>query len=218
MAPFTVAVASPKAGTGKTTSAVFLAEALSARGSDVLLVDADRGDSALRWSDLAGGLGWPVVAMQVSQLHRKLPDVVGGRDAVVIDVPQLEDHKSIAKGALRSADLWLIPVAPAGVEVDRMLAPEVVDLLAEVQSDRDADGLAPAVVVAVLTRTNRARPTSTGPDADVRTVLADLGWTVARSQIPHGDERYRQPFGCVIESDEHYDALLSELLQMKEDA
>jgi chromosome partitioning protein len=212
--PFTVAICSPKPGTGKTTSAVFLAESIRARGADVLLVDADKGDSALRWSELAGSLSYPVVAMQVTDLHRKLPAVANGRDAVVIDVPQVEDHRRIAKGALRYADLWLLPVAPAGIEVDRMMGGDIREFLAEVGAERDDDGQAPASTVVVLNRTNRAVSTRTGPDADVREVLTSLGWTVATAQIPHGDERYRQPFGCPIEVDVHYDALLTELLAL----
>ena len=210
--PISIAICSPKPGTGKTTSAVFLSESLRAAGRDVLLVDADKGDSALRWYDLAGGLSFPVVAMQVTDLWRKLPAVVNGRDAVVIDVPQIEDHRRIARGALRYADLWLIPVAPSGIEVDRLMTSDARDFLDEVQGERADAGQPPATVVVIFTRTNRPVPTATGPDADVRQVLTDLGWSVAEAQIPHGDERYRQPFGCPIEPDEHYERLLSELL------
>lgn len=210
----TIAIASPKPGTGKTTSAVFLAESLRARGRDVLLVDADKGDSALRWYELAGGLSYPVVALQVRDLHRKLDSVAKGRDAVVVDVPQIEDHRGIARGALLYCDIWLVPTAPAGIEVDRLMTSDAREFFADVAAERDDQGYVDPTTLVFFTRANRSTPTQTGPDADVRQVLTDLGWTVARTQIPLGDERYRQPFGCEIEPDEHYDRLLTEVLAL----
>ena len=48
-----VALANLKPGTGKTTSAVWLAHVFAQAGNSVLLVDADPSGSALEWSDLA---------------------------------------------------------------------------------------------------------------------------------------------------------------------
>src|SRR5690348_4981782 len=92
----TIALVNLKPGTGKTTSAVWLAHALHARGLSVLLVDADPAASALRWSDLADGFPFRVAGLPVRDLHRRVPDVAAGVDAVVIDVPQIEDHAGVA--------------------------------------------------------------------------------------------------------------------------
>ena len=51
---FTIAFVNAKPGTGKTTSAVWLAHAFVAEGRPVFLIDADPAASALEWSDLAG--------------------------------------------------------------------------------------------------------------------------------------------------------------------
>ena len=51
----TVTFANLKPGTGKTTSAVWLAHAFHESGHGVLLADADPAQSALQRADLAGG-------------------------------------------------------------------------------------------------------------------------------------------------------------------
>ncbi len=52
-----------KPGTGKTTSAVWLAHAFHEAGHGVLLADADPAQSALQWSDLAGGFPFRVAEL-----------------------------------------------------------------------------------------------------------------------------------------------------------
>ena len=53
MTGLSLALANLKPGTGKTTSAVWLAYVFAQAGNRVLLVDADPSGSALEWSDLA---------------------------------------------------------------------------------------------------------------------------------------------------------------------
>ena len=53
MTGLSLALANLKPGTGKTTSAVWLAHMFAQAGNSVLLVDADPSGSALEWSDLA---------------------------------------------------------------------------------------------------------------------------------------------------------------------
>ncbi|HEX3752131.1 MAG TPA: ParA family protein, partial [Streptosporangiaceae bacterium] len=53
MTGLSLALANLKPGTGKTTSAVWLAHVFALAGNRVLLVDADPSGSALEWSDLA---------------------------------------------------------------------------------------------------------------------------------------------------------------------
>ena len=53
MTALSLALANLKPGTGKTTSAVWLAHVFVQAGNRVLLVDADPSGSALEWSDLA---------------------------------------------------------------------------------------------------------------------------------------------------------------------
>ncbi|MCX4665069.1 hypothetical protein [Streptomyces uncialis] len=195
----TWALVNLKPGVGKSTTAVFAAQAAYEEGLKPLLVDADEGRSCLAAYNRAGGFKWPVVGMAEPDLHRKLPDLDGGVDLVIIDVPQVEDHARIARGALRYADTWIVPVAPSHYEVDRMFEPprgaaddsgryRLLEFFDEVQELRER----PSDVVASLNRTNRSKRTRSGPDADVRTALENLGFEVMETVIPYHDDRFRQ--------------------------
>ncbi len=79
MPGLSVALLNLKPGTGKTTSAVWLAHIFVEAGKQVLLVDADPSGSALEWSDLAHstanarealeGLGYDVLPTAVPRLE-----------------------------------------------------------------------------------------------------------------------------------------------------
>src|ERR1700722_10854553 len=129
MTGLSLALANLKPGTGKTTSAVWLAHVFAQAGNSVLLVDADPSGSALEWSDLAAmypGLApqqaafpFRIVALPSRELHRRLPEIAKHDDVVIIDTPQIEDHAAIARSALRYADEVLIPCAPSPIEINR---------------------------------------------------------------------------------------------------
>ena len=189
----TVAIANLKPGTSKTTCAVFLCAALHEMGLNPLLVDADRGASARRWADVAGGFPWTVVGMDVRTIYQQLTGMARHAQygAIVVDCPQLEDHAAISKPALRFADVWLIPSAPAGIELDRTTY--VRDVLDEVDSIRDVPGRR----LALLTRCNRRKRTKTGPDQTQAEILTEQGYTVLDEQVHHSDTLYRQSFGTV---------------------
>ncbi|MGQ4342521.1 hypothetical protein ACN6LF_001366 [[Kitasatospora] papulosa] len=195
----TWALVNLKPGVGKSTTAVFAAQAAYEEGLKPLLVDADDGRSCLAAYNRAGGFRWPVVGLAEPDLHRKLPDLDSGVDVVIIDVPQVEDHARVARGALRYADTWIVPVAPSHYEVDRMFEPprgaaddsgryRLLEFFDEVQDMRNA----PADIVVSLNRTNRSKRTKTGPDADVRNALVDHGFEVMNTVIPFNDDRFRQ--------------------------
>lgn len=205
------AFANLKPGTGKTTTAVLFAHALHYRDRQVLLVDADPGESASRWGELAGGFPMSVVTLHKRTLLAELRSLLGRLSAdvdVVLDLPQLEDHAAIARGGLAFADTWVCPVAPSGIEVDRMV--QVGQHFAEVQATRET----PADEVVLFNRANRAHPTLTGPDNRARSALTGLGYHVLRSMIPHADDRFRQCFGVPVDpdTDPAIDRLTSELL------
>ena len=97
MTRLTVALANLKPGTGKTTSAVWLAHVFAQAGNSVLLVDADPSGSALEWSDLAAmnpgvspqaAFPFRIVALPSRELHRRIPDIAQDDDVVMIDTPQ----------------------------------------------------------------------------------------------------------------------------------
>jgi len=195
-----LALANLKPGTGKTTSAVWLAHVFAAAGNSVLLVDADPSGSALEWSDLAAmdpRLSMPdaafpfrIVALPSRELHRRLPEIAQSDDVVIIDTPQLEDHAGIARSALRYADEVLIPCAPSPIEINRTTP--VRDEIAEIASIREQP-----VRSAILLNRCIARAHST---VDAREALQDLGYDVLAAVVPRR-EVYAQSFGLPIKRD-----------------
>src|ERR1700684_1370172 len=84
MTGLSLALVNLKPGTGKTTSAVWLAHVFAQAGNRVLLVDADPSGSALEWSDLAAmdpglppnpAFPFRMVALPSRSLHQALAAV-----------------------------------------------------------------------------------------------------------------------------------------------
>jgi chromosome partitioning protein len=191
-----LALANLKPGTGKTTSAVWLAHVFAEAGNSVLLVDADPSGSALEWSDLAAmypgvapqaAFPFRIVALPSRELHRRVPEIAKADDVVIIDAPQLEDHVGIARSALRCADLVLIPCAPSPIEINRTspMREEIGE--ASVERDRPTRS-------AVLLNRCVTRATST---SDARDALQGLGYDVLGTAVPRL-EVYAQSFGMPI--------------------
>ena len=191
-----LALANLKPGTGKTTSAVWLAHIFAEAGNRVLLVDADPSGSALEWSDLAAmyprvppqaAFPFRIVALPSRELHRRVPDIAQDDDVVIIDAPQLEDHAAIARSALRYADLVLIPCAPSPIEINRTTP--MREEISELEAVRERPARS-----AVLLNRCISRATSTG---DAREALGDLGYDVLGTAVPRL-EVYAQSFGLPI--------------------
>jgi chromosome partitioning protein len=198
MTGLSLALANLKPGTGKTTSAVWLAHIFAQAGNKVLLVDADPSGSALEWSDLAAmypglppqaAFPFRIVALPSREMHRRIPEIADHDDVVIIDAPQLEDHAAIALSALRYADEILIPCAPSPIEINRTTP--VREEINEVAAVRDQ----PARVAILLNRCiTRANST-----ADARDALQGLGYDVLDTAVPRL-EVYAQSFGMPIPS------------------
>jgi chromosome partitioning protein len=196
MGGLSVALVNLKPGTGKTTSAVWLAHVFAEAGHTVLLVDADPSGSALEWSDLAARCSAPplqeafpfqIVALPSRALHRRAPELAPTDGVVIIDAPQLEDHAGIARSALRYADETLIPCAPTAIEINRT-AP-VRQEIAEIAEVRGR--LARS---AVLLNRCVARAHST---ASAREALEGIGYDVLQTAVPRL-EVYAQSFGLPL--------------------
>jgi chromosome partitioning protein len=189
-----------------------LAHALHESGLSPLLVDSDPASSALRWSELTGGFPFPVIAFPVGDVHRRVNDFLGNRQAVVFDAPQLEDHAHIARSIMRYASEWIVPLTPAPIELDRM-AP-IGSEMSDVQSLRAQ----PARAAVLLNRTNRPDATRTGPDADAREALTERGFDVLSTHIPRLD-LYAQSFGSPVEvKGSAYMDLADELIKRQDKA
>jgi chromosome partitioning protein len=197
MTGLSLALANLKPGTGKTTSAVWLAHVFAQAGNRVLLVDADPSGSALEWSDLAAmyprlppplaAFPFRIVALPSRELHRRVPEIAEADDVVIIDAPQLEDHAGIARSALRYADEILIPCAPSPIEINRTTP--VRDEITEVCAGRDRPTRSAVLLNRCITRAHST--------ADAREVLEGLGYDVLDTAVPRL-EVYAQSFGMPI--------------------
>jgi len=196
MTALSVALLNLKPGTGKTTSAVWLAHIFAQAGKRVLLIDADPSGSALEWSDLAAmdprlpprtAFPFRIVALPSRSLHQRVPEIAYDDDVVIIDAPQLEDHASIARSAMRYVDEILIPCAPSPIEINRTTP--VREEISEVEAIRDRPARA-----AVLLNRCIARAHST---THAREALEGLGYDVLRTAVPRL-EVYAQSFGMPV--------------------
>ena len=89
----TLAVVNFKGGTGKTTTAAFIAHALYEQGKRVIVIDADPQGSAERWSNYAGGWPMKVASLPSTTFHREVRGVVSaGFEVAVVDTGRGENR------------------------------------------------------------------------------------------------------------------------------
>lgn len=136
----TVAIANTKGGAGKTTISTNLAVALSRRGLDTVLIDADPQGSARDWSAAGGCELVPVVGCDRPTLDKDLRGVKG--EWKIIDCPP--HAASVAAAAIRAADLVLIPVQPSPYDI---WAAE--DTVKAIRARQDVTGEQPAAALVV---------------------------------------------------------------------
>lgn len=180
----TIAVMNFKGGSGKTTTSAYLAHAFKARGSSVIVVDADPQGSALRWSE-QGEWSIPTISLPVKDLHKRLGGIVPSTtDVVVIDTPPLEENAGIVVAALRAADVAIVAMAPTMGEYERL--PEVWAAIEDVEPLRSD----PLTVAVLMNRTI----TNANSTPMFRELITDDGHTVLATTIPRR-ESIAQAFG-----------------------
>jgi chromosome partitioning protein len=160
---------------------VFLASALHRQGR-TLAIDADPQGSLMAWS--AGGeLPFTVVSMPAPQIHRQIKDLAADYDHVVIDTPPGE--MSITRSAILAVPLVLVPLSPAGLDIDRLKP--TWEALADLEPTHPL-GLAVGVLLTKVRRGTRSR-------REAREVLTELDYPVMETEIPLAEWPYAVSFG-----------------------
>lgn len=189
--PQIIALANFKGGTGKTTSAAYLAHAFQERGHNVLLVDADgtrKAGSLTKWAELSG---WKIRTERLTtpHLHRELPGLIGRRfDVVIIDTPPLEREAGTVESAMRAASAIVLPMAPSLMELAEV--PELLDAAARM----DRHHAEPVRVQVLLNRVNATSLSA----ARFRRKLEPLGCQVLKTEIRQREDIRARAFGRQI--------------------
>jgi chromosome partitioning protein len=201
----TITCGALKGGTGKSTSAVYLALLLFAlTGRRVLLVDADgTSQTTLDWSSMAAD--WPpeviVMSWPVPDLARRVQAMRGDVGHVVIDTGGHSDE--IFAQALLATDYLLVPVMPSKVELRRIPSTFAVA--------RQVDSISPVLAQVMLVRI-----TGGAKDLD----MAEARRLFDAEDIPYMDS-YVRHLKCYIRDVGHavidpadYVDILAELLEV----
>ncbi|WP_244977214.1 ParA family protein [Deinococcus humi] len=186
----------PQRGVGKTTTTLYLAAVAAQFGQRVTVIDADSEHSAHRWAAHAE-LPFEVIQGEPDRLARQVKAAQATGSMVIIDTPPNSRELLLRAGGL--ADIALVPVAPTGLEVDR-LGP-TLELLADLQAQREE-----LAVAVLLTRYNPRRRLAREAE-DALTGLPVLNARVREL------EAYKAAFGGTPTDLDEYAAVWKELLE-----
>ncbi|MBB5364586.1 chromosome partitioning protein [Deinococcus humi] len=165
-------------------------------GQRVTVIDADSEHSAHRWAAHAE-LPFEVIQGEPDRLARQVKAAQATGSMVIIDTPPNSRELLLRAGGL--ADIALVPVAPTGLEVDR-LGP-TLELLADLQAQREE-----LAVAVLLTRYNPRRRLAREAE-DALTGLPVLNARVREL------EAYKAAFGGTPTDLDEYAAVWKELLE-----
>lgn len=117
-----ILVGGTKGGSGKTTLATNIAQALAARGQDVCLLDADPQSSAARWAERRAEQHptRPVVhcVQRNGDVRTTAADLAGRYGHVVIDAGGRDSRE--LRSALLAAELFLTPLRPSQLDIETL--------------------------------------------------------------------------------------------------
>ena len=197
------AVVNLKGGTAKSTTAMFLAAALSSRGR-TLVVDCDPQGSALTWAEDAeadgGELGFNVVSIPTRDVKKRVDRMAGDYKHVVLDTPPA--GLDIVRAALHAADIALVAISPSDMDINRFRP--TLELVAEVEAVTDLDYRVLLTMVRRISREGR----------DARAAMEALELPVLATEIPFLGV-YRAAFGETIDDTGDYEAVAKELLGVR---
>lgn len=193
-----------KGGTGKSTSAVYLASLMASRGDRTLIVDADPQGSILSWSESAGeAFGPAVVQWATRDLARRVREVQNDYRHIVIDTGRAPGEEDpILRQALMISDHVLIPSAPTLMDVREL--GRVLEMV------EDVNLVHPVQAHVLLTKVRAG--VKAGQEA--RDGLNESGIPLMDAQVGLR-EAYTKVWGTAIQDFGEYVAVLDEMVGSK---
>ena len=168
---FTITFANPKGGSGKTTSAMLLAEQIHLAGASVAILDCDPNQNIIQWAEQRKGEGKsvPFTVRPVpseSEFLDTVDTLRGKADYLIIDLEGTASN--LVTYAISQADLVLVPFEPTPMEARQ--AARAVQLV------RNTGRMMNKVIghALLLTRVNAAFQTSDEKDVRKETEAADI--------------------------------------------
>ena len=123
----TIVFASPKGGSGKSTSAVLLATQLAVKGAEVTILDADANKPVSHWAKLPGKPDNLTVIASISE-NTIIDDIETAAQKTPFVVVDLEGTASMMVAyAISRADLVIIPTQ--GSQLDASQAAKAISLI-----------------------------------------------------------------------------------------
>lgn len=124
----TVAIVSQKGGSGKTTLALHLGAAAAYDGIRSCVIDTDPQATAAAWGDWRGEFLPDIVTSPPARLVTTIQKAArDGAGLIVVDTPPHAD--AAARGAVKAADLVLVPTRPRPFDLHSLEA--TADLVAD---------------------------------------------------------------------------------------
>ena len=124
-----VSLVNLKGGVGKTTSALYFAAVEAERDGSPVVMDADNERSALEWAS-GGELPFEVIPAERDGLARQARALQKEGHTVIIDAPP--NSRDVLWAAAAVADRVVVPIAPTGVDVNRLRA--TLEVLLDVEA------------------------------------------------------------------------------------
>lgn len=168
---FTITFANPKGGSGKTTSAMLLAEQIHHAGASVAILDCDPNQNIVQWAEQRRreGKAVPFTVRPVpseSDFLDTVDSIRGKADYLIIDLEGTASN--LVTYAISQADLVLVPFEPTPMEARQ--AARAVQLVRNTGRMMNKD-IGHALL---LTRVNAAFQTSDEKDVRKETESADI--------------------------------------------
>ena len=169
-----ISVSNFKGGSGKSTTAAYLAHAYKQLGLTVALVDCDPQMSLLGWADSAE-FDIPTMSLASGSIHRQLRGIVGDNfDVVVLDTPGFKDSAGIVYSAIRASDFVVVTMAPTMMELDTVV--NILDAVQEMSEVVDRP-------ISTHVLLNRTVANASSTDI-VREAIEEMGASVLSTTIP----------------------------------